>query len=135
MKSLNKTISLFFFTLLITLLSSCTRDIFDVADRYKVVFWFDEETSRQLLYDGADTLTFYVNYKAVATSTVDDIFWTTAPSCDDTTAISVQLSLLHKENPIIFYIEDQNGAIYYSGTKSLSSELLSPGYCNTIELK
>lgn len=89
MKSLNKTIALFFFTLPIALLSSCSQSIFDVADRYKVVFWFNEETSRQLLYDGADTLTFYVNFKAVATSPVDDIFWTATPACDDTTAISV----------------------------------------------
>lgn len=128
-KKFSKTISLSFLIMTFTLLSSCSQSIFDVADRYKTVFWFNETTSRALLDDNADSLFIYVNYKLVASTAVDDIFWATAPSCDDNTAITKEIDLLRKENPIIVSVKDQTGFVYFNKSQSLTTNS-----CNAIEI-
>lgn len=108
---------------------SCSQNVLDVADRYKIVFWFNEANSRLLLDDGAETLTFYVNGHAVATSAVDDIFWTSAPACDDSLSIFAQVDLFPRNRTIIYSIKDQTGFEYLNG-----SSMLSTNFCNTIEI-
>ena len=131
MNAIRRTCFMSLFITIMTLLSSCSQNIFDVADRYKVVFWFNEETSRQLLDDGADSLTFYINYNnAVIKTSVDDVFWSTAPSCDDSTALSFTIDLLPKESNIYFTLKDQTGFEYYSST----FQLLPHNSCNAIEI-
>ncbi|MEZ5055368.1 MAG: hypothetical protein R2807_11520, partial [Chitinophagales bacterium] len=127
--SLCKLMKLSVILLFISSTSSCTENIFDVADRYKVVFWFNQETSSALLNDGAETLTFYINDKAVATSNIDDIYWETAPSCDDTSAISTTIDLLPKLSTISYKVTDQTGYEYFNGTQNLTTN-----YCNKIYL-
>ena len=128
-KILNKTAFLMFLVIIISFLSSCSQNVFDVADRYKVVFWFNETNSRSLLDDGADTLTFYINYQPVKKTAVDDVFWTAAPSCDDSTALSLLIDLLPRESKIYFSVKDQTGFEYYNGTQQL---LINS--CNAIEI-
>lgn len=119
------------FITIMSLLSSCSQNFLEVGDRYKVVFWFDEATSRQLLDDGADSLTFYINYNnAVIKTSVDDVFWTTAPSCDDSTALSFTIDLLSKESNIYFNVKDQTGFEYYSSR----FQLLPHNSCNAIKI-
>ena len=131
LNTINKTFSFLVLAIAISSLSSCSQNIFDVADRYKVVFWFNEETSRQLLDDGADSLTFYINYNnAVIKTSVDDVFWSTAPSCDDSTALSFTIDLLPKESNIYFTVKDQTGFEYYSST----FQLLPHNSCNAIKI-
>jgi len=131
LNTINKTFSFLVLAIAISSLSSCSQNIFDVADRYKVVFWFNEATSRQLLDDGADSLTFYINYNnAVIKTSVDDVFWSTAPSCDDSTALSFTIDLLPKESNIYFTVKDQTGFEYYSST----FQLLPHNSCNAIKI-
>ena len=129
--TLNKTLAFLLFVIAISSLSSCSQNFLEVGDRYKVVFWFNEETSRQLLDDGADSLTFYINYNnAVIKTSVDDVFWTTAPSCDDSTALSFTIDLLSKESNIYFNVKDQTGFEYYSSR----FQLLPHNSCNAIKI-
>ncbi len=131
MKSIRKTCFMSLFITIMSLLSSCSQNFLEVGDRYKVVFWFDEATSRQLLDDGADSLTFYINYNnAVIKTSVDDVFWTTAPSCDDSTALSFTIDLLSKESNIYFNVKDQTGFEYYSSR----FQLLPHNSCNAIKI-
>ncbi|MBK8352373.1 MAG: hypothetical protein IPL21_12010 [Saprospirales bacterium] len=75
MNTIRRTCFMSLFITIMSLLSSCSQNFLEVGDRYKVVFWFDEATSRQLLDDGADSLTFYINYNnAVIKTSVDDFF-------------------------------------------------------------
>ena len=129
MKSINKIIASTLLVAILSLLSSCSESIFDVGDRYKIVFWFNEETSGLLRDDNAETLTFYVNNKAVETSSTDDIYWETAPSCDDSTAIITHADLLPKNNTIFYKVTDQTGFEYFSGTRTLVTNS-----CNAIEI-
>ena len=122
----NNLITLSFLALIVTLLSSCSQD---VGDRYKVVFWFNEDNSRLLLDDGAETLSFSINGQVVATSPVDDIFWETAPSCDDGEAIKTQVDLLPRNSNIIYSVTDQTGFVYFNGNKQLITNS-----CNAIEI-
>jgi len=131
MKSIRKTCFMSLLITIMALLSSCSQNFLEVGDRYKVVFWFDEATSRQLLDDGADSLTFYINYNnAVIKTSVDDVFWTTAPSCDDSTALSFTIDLLSKESNIYFNVKDQTGFEYYSSR----FQLLPHNSCNAIKI-
>jgi len=127
--AIKKTSLIFFLAMFIALISSCSQNVLDVGDRYKVVFWFNEANSRLLLDDNAETLTFYINNNAVATSYVDDIFWTAAPSCDDTNAITTQVDLLPRNRTIFYKVTDQTGFEYFSGTQQLITNT-----CNAIEI-
>ncbi|MEZ5035864.1 MAG: hypothetical protein R2760_00090 [Chitinophagales bacterium] len=51
------------------------------------------QAQRHFLDDDVDTLTIYVNGQAVAKTPVDDVYWTTPPSCDDKIAITATISL------------------------------------------
>ena len=128
--TLNKTFSFLVLAIAISSLSSCSQNIFDVADRYKVVFWFNEANSRLLLDDGADSLTFYINYQPVKKTSVDDVFCTAAPSCEDSTALSLTIDLLPRESNIYFTVKDQTGFEYYSST----FQLLPHNSCNAIKI-
>ena len=131
MNAIRKTCLMAIIITIMSLLSSCSQNFLEVGDRYKVVFWFDEATSRQLLDDGADSLTFYINYNnAVIKTSVDDVFWTTAPSCDDSTALSFTIDLLSKESNIYFNVKDQTGFEYYSSR----FQLLPHNSCNAIKI-
>lgn len=127
MKSTKKILTSGLLLIVISLISSCTQD--NVGDRYKVVFWFNESNSRLMLDDGANSLTFYINEKAVATSVVDDVFWATAPACESANAITAHVDLLPREKTIRFKVIDQSGFEYASGTTNLVTN-----YCNTIEI-
>jgi hypothetical protein len=113
-----------------TLLGSCAQDPTEFLEYHKMVFWFNEETSRNLLNDGAETITFYVDNELVATSTVDDIFWTTAPSCDESTSISANALISNKRDKFVFTVKDQTGFVYYYDIKNT----IHPLSCNAIEV-
>ena len=130
MNAIRKTCLMAIIITIMSLLSSCSQNIFDVADRYKVVFWFNEANSRLLLDDGADSLTFYINYQPVKKTSVDDVFWTAAPSCEDSTALSLTIDLLPRESNIYFTVKDQTGFEYYSST----FQLLPHNSCNAIKI-
>ncbi|HQV77989.1 MAG TPA: hypothetical protein PLJ42_04690 [Chitinophagales bacterium] len=129
-KTSNKTILLLIFIAIQTMLSSCSQDVTEYYEDHKLVFWFDEETSRSLLDDGAETLTFYVDNKVVATSSVDDVYWETAPLCDDSEAISTKALLSNKRNSFLLKVVDQTGFEYYTDVKNT----IHPQSCNAIKI-
>jgi hypothetical protein len=114
MNAIRKTCIMSLFITIMTLLSSCAQDPTEFLEYHKMVFWFNEETSRNLLDDGAETLTFYVDNEVVAKTSVDDVFWSTAPSCDDSTAITFTIVLISKnDSNIEIKVKDQTGFEYY----------------------
>lgn len=130
MKITNNTRLFLIFITIQTLLCSCSQDVTEFYEDHKLVFWFNEEISRALLDDGAETLTFYVNNIAVATSSVDDVYWETAPSCDDSEAILAKALLSNKRNSFLLKVTDQTGFEYYTTIKNT----IHPQSCNTIEI-
>lgn len=129
MKTIHKIIPSAILLVFLSLLNSCSQNVLDVGDRYKIVFWFNEVNSRLLLDDNAETLTFYVNGNAAATSSVDDVYWETAPSCNDSTAIITYADLLPKNRTIFYKVTDQTGFEYFNGTYTLVANS-----CNVIEI-
>lgn len=130
MKAIRKTCFMSLFITIMTLLSSCAQDPTEFLEYHKMVFWFNEETYVKLLDDGAETLTFYVDNEVVATTNVDDVFWTTAPSCDDSTAITANVLISNKRNKFVFTVKDQTGFVYYYDIKTT----IHPLSCNAIEM-
>lgn len=130
MKSIRRTCFMSLFITIMTLLGSCAQDPTEFLEYHKMVFWFNEETSRNLLNDGAETLTFYVDNELVATSTVDDIFWETVPSCDESTSISANVLISNKRDKFVFTVKDQTGFVYYYDIKNT----IHPLSCNAIEV-
>ena len=130
MNAIRRTCFMSLFITIITLLSSCAQDPTEFLEYHKMVFWFNEETSRNLLDDGAETLTFYVDNEVVATSTVDDVFWETAPSCDDSTAITANVLISNKRYKIEIKVKDQTGFVYYYDF----TNTINPLSCNAIQV-
>lgn len=120
--------------IVISLISSCSDGIFNVHEQYKLVFWFNESSSRTFLDDDVDTLTIYVNGQAVAKTPVDDVYWTTSPSCDDKIAITATISLKHSQAQTTFIsVKDQTGFEYQGSVLNLKSTLEN-NYCNSFEI-
>lgn len=134
MKTINKILASGLILMIISLVSSCSDGIFNVHEQYKLVFWFNESSSRTFLDDGADSLTIYVNGKSVAKTPVDDVYWATSPTCDDKTAITATITLKPSQAEKVFIsAKDQTGFEYQSSVLNLKSTLEN-NYCNSIEI-
>ncbi|HMU97253.1 MAG TPA: hypothetical protein PLJ37_01395 [Chitinophagales bacterium] len=134
MKTINKIFASGLLLIFISLVSSCSDGIFNVHEQYKLVFWFNQSSSRTFLDDGVDSLTIYVNYQSVAKTPVDDVYWASSPTCDDKTAITATISLKPSQaEKVIISVKDQTGFEYQSSVVNLNSTLEN-NYCNSFEI-
>ena len=128
MKVNNKQLLLRLLITIIPFLSSCSQNVLDVGDRYQIVFWIDFENAELIRQDGGDSLRFYINNNLVATcSSGED--WSTAPSCEDSTAITAQIDLLPRHRSVFYKVTDQTGFEYFNGTYTLATNT-----CNAIQI-
>lgn len=128
MKVKNKILLLQLLVAIIPFLSSCAQNVLDVGDRYKIVFWINFENAESIRQDGGDSLRFYINNNLVATSSTNKD-WTTAPSCDDNSAITTQIDLLPRNRTVFYKVTDQTGFEYFNGAYTLVTNT-----CNAIEI-
>lgn len=128
MKVNNKQLLLRLLITIIPFLSSCSQNVLDIGDRYQMVFWIDFENAELIRQDGGDSLRFYINNQLVATSSSGKD-WVTAPSCEDSTAITAQIDLLPRNRSVFYKVTDQTGFEYFNGTYTLVTNT-----CNAIEI-
>ncbi len=83
-------------------------------------FWYGESTSLDLVADGATKLTVYVDYEKVG-ETDANIYWTGAPECGASGAITVTTTLIDPNETHVYSVEDQDGIEYWKGTIDLSA--------------
>ena len=81
-----------------------------------IVFWYGQNISTFLQLDGAISLTYYVNGVIVGSSATN-VYWNTAPNCDQGGSVTHTASLGHNKTKTTTYaIKDQTGFTYWSGT-------------------
>ena len=86
-----------------------------------VVFWYDMAASNGLVYDGAISLTFYLNGAIIGTSPAT-IYWTGAPDCGQTGTISVKQDLGNfKTLAYDLSVKDQTGFEYWTATININA--------------
>jgi hypothetical protein len=95
----------------------------------QLVFWFGEETSSDMVDNGVNTLTYYVDGDVVG-SDASSVFWTGAPDCGQGGSISVKMDLGDdKSRTYSYYVEGQSGFEHWSGLVTFEAQ-----HCQTIEL-
>ncbi len=78
-----------------------------------VVFWYDQTASDGLVNDGATALTFYLNGEVVGSSAAS-VFWTGAPSCNQSGSITVVQDLGNvKTHAYTLSVKDQTDFEYW----------------------
>ena len=78
-----------------------------------MVFYYDEATAAQLVHDGAITMTYYVDGKAIGSSDAA-VYWTGAPDCGQDSTVGVVKSWgNHNTKTYSFSAEDQTGWAFW----------------------
>lgn len=71
-------------------------------------FWYDQETSTNLMNDGAQSLTFYINDNVIG-STATNVYWTSIPDCGHSQSITFS----GKSGTYSFKVIDQTNWVYW----------------------
>lgn len=74
-----------------------------------MVFWYNEATAAQLVYDGAITMTYYVDGKEIGSSDAA-VYWTGPPECGQDGSVGVVKSWGNdRTKTYSFSAQDQTG--------------------------
>lgn len=94
-----------------------------------LIFWFDLQTSSQLLAAGVSQLNYFIDNAQVGTSspvTYEEF----APDCNTVGLVTVERFLTGvAEQPVAYVIQDQSGIVYWEGTVSFVG-----GECTAFQL-
>lgn len=83
------------------------------------VFWYDEQTSQDLVTSGATSLKYYFDNQLVG-STSTDVYFTGAPDCGQNGSITASKALGgNKGGAFAFRVEDQLGFKRFEGLINL----------------
>ena len=86
-----------------------------------IVFWYDQSASTGLIADSASALTFYIN-GAIVGSTATNIFWATAPVCDQNGSITVTEDLGKLKTKVYtLSVKDQTGFEYWNSPVNVTA--------------
>tara|TARA_B110000046_G_scaffold182150_1_gene215572 strand:- start:892 stop:1335 length:444 start_codon:yes stop_codon:yes gene_type:complete len=87
----------------------------------EAVLWYGESAATGLIYDGATTLTFYVDGQIVS-STAASVYWGGSPACGQNGSITVTKDLGSvKSKAYTFSVRDQTGWEYWSGVLNFTA--------------
>jgi hypothetical protein len=95
-----------------------------------IVFWFNQSTANDLMEDDAISLKYYVDGNLIGSSATS-VYWTGAPNCDQSGAVSVTKDLGDtKTKSFTYSVKDQTGFEYWSG-----NIIFTANTCTAYELK
>jgi hypothetical protein len=101
--------------------STCNKD--DGSCQYvgKGLFWWDGATSEDLIDGESYSVTFYVDGQIIGSSGTN-VFWNSAPNCDQTGTISFTKNLGNATSKSFNYrVVDQDGYEYFNTTITLTA--------------
>ena len=95
----------------------------------RLVFWFNDDVSNNLIAAGVTTLTCYVDDVEVGTMDPADSY-INSPACGQNGALTVTQDLgLDKEKTLVYEIKNQDGVVYWTGNINFKSNT-----CVTLQL-
>jgi hypothetical protein len=96
----------------------------------KMVFWYNQATSQELLSADVEELLFFLNDEEVGT-VLPSFFWEDEPSCTTSGALIVTSSLPNGTSVNLEYrVEDNMGLVRWSGFVALSNNA-----CSAVQLQ
>lgn len=100
---------------------SAKKDDNSCTYKGQVVFWYDKSVSDTSAVRGTTTFTYYVDNTIVGSSAAN-VYFTGAPTCGQTCAITVDKELgTNKSNSYSYKVVDQAGNQVWSGTQEFTA--------------